>query len=101
MSDAPSKPEPTMKELEDDARLRGLMAVLALPARRTATGEFKRVLVQVEVAAGLWADVDSVVLDAESLTVCCASQCYAFRRVEGTPRWRTPEIGAMDRLAIP
>jgi hypothetical protein len=92
----------TMKELEDDARLRGLMAMLALPARRTGAGDWRRVTVEVEIASGMWAEVDSVIIEADKFTVCRNGlACWTFLRSEGIPKWRSPDVCAGGLMVLP
>jgi hypothetical protein len=85
-------------KIEEDSKLYGLMAVLALPPRRMPNGLWRRVTVEVEVVAGAWVQVDTVIVEAETITVCRNGlDCWRFLRAEGVPNWRTPDISNAPR----
>lgn len=90
---------------ENEARLKGLFAVLALPARRAADGSFRRPMVEVEVAPGTWSPIDSISVESERLTFSYGSNGtrveYVFDRKESVPRWRTPDIGHRHFVVAP
>lgn len=79
---------------EQNARLHGLIAVLGLPAVRCIDGEWRRPLVEVEIAHGLWEPVDGLSIEAERLVfyfgALPARVEWVFNRKEGVPRWRQP-----------
>jgi hypothetical protein len=83
---------------EQQARLLGLMAVLALPPLTTSDGDTRRVLVEVEVAPGRWHAVDSCVIESDRLVLSHGVNGHrvewAFSRAEPVPRWRMPRESA-------
>ena len=83
------------RDLDDEqaARLHGLMAMLALPARRGDDGVYRRLLVEIEVARGRWAPVDSVIIESDRLVFSYGvnghRREYTFVAGEDVPQWRT------------
>lgn len=79
--------------VEDWARLKGLMAMLALPGvRDPASDTFNSRVVQIEIRHEVWTAIDAVAIDAERLIFWVGTngsrQEFVFRRSEGVPRWR-------------
>lgn len=78
-------------EAENDARLCGLMAALALPPVRGRDGVARRVPVEVEVAPGAWARVESMLIDSDGMTMSFGANGHRTDyRFVGTacPPWR-------------
>lgn len=79
-------------QAEEDARLRGVMRMLALPDVVTLDGTTRRREVEIEVAPGLWALVDAVSIDVDGATFSFGVNGrrveYRFVRGERMPRWR-------------
>ncbi len=76
---------------EHDARLFGLMAMLALPELVTLDGKTRKREVEIEVG-GHWVPVDAVSIDAYGVTFTHGVNGHRvewrFLRIEGVPRWR-------------
>jgi hypothetical protein len=77
---------------DNGARLHGLLAMLALPARRGPDGKHRRIVVEVEISHGQWAAVEDVIVDADGMTMTWGRNGdrveYHFPGTE-CPRWRT------------
>ncbi len=73
------------------AKLRGLMAVLALPPVRFADGVFRKRLIEVEIAEGTWAAVNAIAVEPERLVFWFGINGerveYVFPRSH-VPNWR-------------
>jgi len=98
MSDPYEKTRATMailmtENVEGWARLSGLMAVLALPPVRGNDKTYRRAAVEIEVARGIWTEIDAVAIEADRLIFWFGKngerQEYPFARAEGVPQWRT------------
>ncbi len=82
--------------LEDDAegwaRLQGLFAQLSLPPIRMDDGNYRRRVVEVEVAPGKWVPIAGASIDHVRLIVWTGNNGstvqYAFPRGERVPDWR-------------
>ncbi len=83
---------PAMDEDENSARLRGLLAVCALPMVRCDDGRERRRLIEVEVSPGKWVEIHGVTIEAHRLIVWSGGngtrQQFEFRSSEGCPAWR-------------
>ena len=94
-------PRQELDDPEQTARLLGLMSQLGLPPRVGADGKTRRVLVEVEVAPGVWSPVDSAALDDERLVLSYGTNGrrreWKFRRGEPVPRWR---LGDTSTIAV-
>lgn len=80
---------------EDGSRLHGLLAVLALPARRQADGVYRRPVVEVEIQKhpSKWAAVENLVIDADGMTFFWGTNGSTVQyRFPGRtcPAWRMP-----------
>ena len=74
---------------EEYARLHGLMAMLALPPVRRATGGMRKYVVEIEASRNVWVPVDSIVIDDEGLTfVWGANGTRVERKFKRCPPWR-------------
>lgn len=76
---------------ERQARIFGLIAVLALPPRVGGDGKYRRVSVEVEAAHGMWMAVDRIAFVGDVVEFMFgtngSTKTYRFLAVE-CPRWR-------------
>lgn len=73
---------------EQEARLRGLCAVLGLPEVRQPDGSMRRRLVEVNVGEA-WVSITGLAIDADGMHVFGVDgQSYRFIAREGVPPWR-------------
>jgi hypothetical protein len=88
---------------EQEARLYGLVAVLALPPVRGLDGVDRRRKVEVEVAPDIWVVVHGLWLDAKGIVVYYGTNGsrveWVFRRSEGVPSWRV-DHGVDHRITV-
>ncbi len=81
----------TTEESNAWARLRGLVAVLSLPAHRCDDGIFRKRKVEVELDANTWVAVDSMAIESERIVFWFGTNGtrveYVFPR-DACPRWR-------------
>jgi hypothetical protein len=78
------------RELEDWSRLKGLLAMLALPPRRGRDNAYRKPAVEVEVEPGEWRAVEDIVLDADGMTFSFGANGHRVEyRFALCPRWRT------------
>lgn len=84
--------EGDVSQLDNWARLQGLLAMLALPPLRRDDGQMWRVVVEVEIAKGKWAPVETLSIDDKGLTFTWGRNGstveYKFPG-ESCPPWRT------------
>lgn len=77
---------------EDDARLCGILAMLALPSLHAPDGSTRRRVVEIEIVAGSWVPVDGVSISAGELTFFYGENGtraeWVFLRAERVPAWR-------------
>lgn len=73
------------------ARLQGLMATLALPARRHQDGVYRKPRVEVHIA-NAWEPIDTVTIESDRVTfsfgINGSQREWIFLRAEGIPPWR-------------
>lgn len=83
--------EGDIAQVENWARLQGLMSMLALPPRRGDDGQMRRVIVEIMIARNKWAPVESLVIDDKGMTFFWGRNGstveYRFRGDE-CPPWR-------------
>ncbi len=81
----------------DWASLKGLMAVLALPAVRCVDGTFRKRMIEVEVSRGVWVPIRHMAIEPERIVVWHGDNGerneYVFLRAAGVPRWRIEQRG--------
>ncbi len=86
------------------ASLQGLMAMLALPPVRCDDGTFRKRRVEIEIADGIWACIDSMIIEAERLLFTFGANGtrveYVFARSEGVPEWRVERIEAVAFMEL-
>lgn len=85
---------------EDAARLRGVMAMLALPAVRTKGGAYRRRDVEIEVAPDQWERIDGVSIESERVTFHRGTNGtrreWVFLRIERMPEWRVDAVRPLE-----
>ncbi len=92
---------------DNEARVKGLLAVLALPAVRDEEGRERRRVVEIEYRPGQWEQVDGCSVDGDKLIFwrgrngtsvqfsCPPSRCPPWRMDRPTPRYFVEdEVGA-------
>lgn len=97
MSDAAANAFHMSSLLQEDAegwsRLKGLMAMLALPGvRNPESNTLQNRVVQIEIRRDVWTAIDAVAIEAERVIFWVGTngsrQEFVFRRSEGVPQWR-------------
>jgi len=91
MREARKRAELIDRTSEDGARLHGLLAVLALPAMRCQDGAYRRPKVEIEIKRGVWAEVESIIIDDKGMTFLFGTNGHTTRyHFPGTicPNWR-------------
>lgn len=82
---------------EAHARLMGIMSQLGLPAMRYPDGSDRRIVVEIQIARGRWAQVHGVSVESDEITFWSGHNGtraeYKFTQSEGCPPWRTHHGG--------